>query len=65
MCDDLRTRYDAAIKYFEEAITESDDIIQDAAATFDERMLLLEQKRHFITALAAMKACRDVGRRYG
>lgn len=65
MCDDLRTRYDAAIKYFEEAITEADDTIQEEAATFDKRMLLLEQKRHFITALAAMKACRDVGQRHG
>lgn len=63
MCDDLRTRYDGAIKYFEEAIEEATEIIEDAVSTFDEKMLLTEQRRHFITALAALRACRDVSRR--
>lgn len=64
MCDDMRTRYDAAIKYFEEAIEEPGKIIEETDL-LAEKFLLSEQRRYFITAVCAMKACRDKGLGHG
>jgi len=41
-----------AIKYFEDAIKESDEIIEECAGVLKAE--LTTQKRHFITALKAM-----------
>ena len=63
MCDDLRTLYDGAIKYFEDALEEIKEILTDTTLTLDEAMCYREQQRHFITACAAMKACREMSAR--
>lgn len=46
--------YQAAIVYFEDAIRESDEIIEDCSPNLKAE--LIEQKEHFVEALDAMRA---------
>lgn len=54
--DNTRTidKINAAIAYFEDAIKESDEIIADCSPALQQS--LTEQKEHFETALAVLRA---------
>lgn len=53
----MKKKIAAAITYFEDAVRESDEIINDPEVTCSEDLMhdLLEQKGHFEVALAVLR----------
>lgn len=47
-------KYQSAIAYFEDAVRETDEIIEDCSPNLQAE--LIEQKKHFVVALAALRA---------